>query len=506
MSRCLLALLACAALPAAERFVAPTGSDSTGTGTFANPYATLAKAHAVAAPGDVITLRGGTYFYSASAGQAHVVLDKVATAAAPTTIRSHPGETAILDGSQTPASSGPSDFGGGSDLFFLGGGRHYLLERLVIQKATRQAFNAWGGSARFLTIRGCTIRQCYRGAVYFATASAYVQQTTFVEDALLEDCDLYENARCNAAFAFNHSGGWPSIADLTGRRNRIVDSRVFRNWGEGIGAYGVAPAVIGCTLWDNYSVEIYLNNATDGVVRGNFITTTDDPAFHRQLGGTAMAANGIQLANEGATDLQCDRLLVANNLVVGPRRTAFYWWQYHSGVGLKNTTIAHNTFINTAGNGAVLRFDGSAAHVDTRFCANVLVYAPGTNGATWNLCPDWSLTASGIAFSHNAWWGDAYANVDAAARSASDVVLAAGAAATPFLAHTGTAAADFRPTAGSRLIDAGTTVAGVATDFAGTARPQGAASDLGAWEVVAGNRAPTIGAPAGAAPSPLVLP
>lgn len=51
-------------------------------------------------------------------------------------------------------------------------------------------------------------------------------------------------------------------------------------------------------------------------------------------------------------------------------------------------------------------------------------------------------------------------------------------------AFVNSASRDFSLVAGSTLINAGTTVASVTTDYAGTARPQGAAYDIGAYEYV----------------------
>ncbi len=45
----------------ATRYVATTGNDSTGTGSFANPYLTMTKADSVSTAGDVVIVQSGTY-------------------------------------------------------------------------------------------------------------------------------------------------------------------------------------------------------------------------------------------------------------------------------------------------------------------------------------------------------------------------------------------------------------------------------------------------------------
>jgi hypothetical protein len=48
--------------------IAPTGSDTTGNGSLANPYATLPKLNGIAQPGQKIAMRGGTYDLNTTRG------------------------------------------------------------------------------------------------------------------------------------------------------------------------------------------------------------------------------------------------------------------------------------------------------------------------------------------------------------------------------------------------------------------------------------------------------
>lgn len=57
----LFSLLLTANAFAATIYVSTTGNDTTGTGAFGSPYATIGKAHTVASNGDVIELAAGTY-------------------------------------------------------------------------------------------------------------------------------------------------------------------------------------------------------------------------------------------------------------------------------------------------------------------------------------------------------------------------------------------------------------------------------------------------------------
>ncbi len=97
-----------------RKYVDPQrGDDARGDGSEAQPWRTINHALTLLSAGDTLLLRGGTYFenvYCAVAG----------TAEKPITIRSHPGELAIIDGGlpifQTdpasawePAPNGPAD-------------------------------------------------------------------------------------------------------------------------------------------------------------------------------------------------------------------------------------------------------------------------------------------------------------------------------------------------------------------------------------------------------------
>ena len=78
---------------AADYFVAPSGSDK-GNGTLSAPFKTVQHAVNQLAPGDSLTLRGGTYFE-------RVTLTQGGTAQKPIVIQGYPGEVAVLDSGYT---------------------------------------------------------------------------------------------------------------------------------------------------------------------------------------------------------------------------------------------------------------------------------------------------------------------------------------------------------------------------------------------------------------------
>lgn len=83
---------------AATYYVAPTGSDLN-PGTITQPFKTVQKASSIAAPGDLIYVRGGTYTSTAgNAADVHFLIQNVTgTAGAPITIQNYPGETPLFN-------------------------------------------------------------------------------------------------------------------------------------------------------------------------------------------------------------------------------------------------------------------------------------------------------------------------------------------------------------------------------------------------------------------------
>lgn len=99
-----LSLLAATPALAATYYVATTGSD-TAAGSQAAPFATLTKANSVAAAGDTIYVRGGTYYITTQ-----LVLSKSGTSDTNRTkIWAYPGEVPVLDASRYVTSNAAVD-------------------------------------------------------------------------------------------------------------------------------------------------------------------------------------------------------------------------------------------------------------------------------------------------------------------------------------------------------------------------------------------------------------
>lgn len=111
-------------------YVSPNGSDSN-RGTLNRPWRTVKHALKKLSPGDILYLRGGTYYE-------HEIQVKVSgTAAAPITIQSYPGERAIIDGGVPHFKNTPN-----SEWKLVDGNIHLYQSRRTFPKDS-QPVRAW---------------------------------------------------------------------------------------------------------------------------------------------------------------------------------------------------------------------------------------------------------------------------------------------------------------------------------------------------------------------------
>jgi parallel beta-helix repeat protein len=462
--------------------VAPDGNDSN-PGTLGLPFATLSRAAGAVTGGDTVYLRGGTYQFASAQG-----LGPSGSAGAHVLFQSYPGETAILDGSRLPAGTNAvavsgryidlENFrvrGAKQDDITIGG-QYITLQNLEVSGAAHNGIAVWGGShVRLLTN---TVHDNQYAGVYSGYSS-----TGVVSDVLVDGNTVYHNSLMNSPRTLG--GGWPAavggqlVAGYT-----ITNNAVYDNYGEGIDfSLDDGGLASGNSLHDNYSVEMYLDNATRVTLRQNWICTTNDTGYYRHWGGVYGPATSIQVANESyAVSNPCDYDTIINNIATGGT-WGFNYGSYKNGGGLKNFLIANNTFYSAPG--SMLHIDGDAGHLNTVFENNVFDQTGGRPMVELN-----GLTGfSNLTFATNLWFGG----------SAGPAAGAGDVNADPLLANPrATSAAGYKLTANSPAIDKGTTIAAVATDYFGTARPQGGAYDIGAHEYIAAPGTP----PASGYPSP----
>jgi hypothetical protein len=318
-------------------------------------------------------------------------------------------------------------------------------------------------------------------------------------------------------------GGWPAALGAGESPNLIYQGNISqKNGGEGILSYeGCNNAVYKDNISiDNWSVNFYIDQEKNIQVTGN-VALCHNPdlkdAYHNGTPGPdwnykvnrMIRAVGIQTADEiyGTNAASLDSVTIANNIIMGCRYGINHYGQAN-GSGYHHVRMLHNTIIvpswsrlsdeayvgiripynsgNNIGceirNNIVYTSNADAfllnGYLDEGATGNLfanltidhnLFYAPSTpkpvhwgtlaNSSFDFTCAQWQALTGGA---HGA--GDVTGNPKFVNAAATDNVF------------------DKRITALSVAIDAGVAV-GVAADFDGTtARPQGTAVDIGAFE------------------------
>lgn len=425
------ALLVTAPASAAQHWV-DQGAAAGGDGSQSKPFKTIGAAIGVMQRGDTLWIRNGTYdetpnFYHlpGSGGRTYV--------------RADAGQTPIIDG------------GGATDY--------------VVQAATAQ-----------MTFQGLTVRN---GGVGFEFYRADGNEGQVI------DC---KTEKTGTAVEFYYSNaGWVYHSDLTGSvagkrtDGTVIESnRIHDSGAEGITLHDDSKncKYLHNFVYDNTSVNIYLDSCSHMLVDGNLIWMSKPPPAELA---------GIQMADESYADLTAPVLsdiTIVNNVVFNADYGLVFWAGNFPGQsGMKNVTIANNTIVNSKTAG--FTWD-PGAHQNTIVRNNVFASAQGV-GALLIV----AKSTTGVSLDHNLWslpgvmepfnWGGgttyAHAAWVAASQQGAGDVLADPKFAGPYALPE----ANFALAMGSQAIDVGAAVP-LDHDFLGNQRPFGAGIDLGAFE------------------------
>ncbi len=222
-------------------------------------------------------------------------------------------------------------------------------------------------------------------------------------------------------------GSWGAGAGSQGASNtQYIGNVVHKNGGEGLLAYGGKGGTIyrDNIVYDNWSVNIYIDNQANGVIDKNLVYCTEpDPKDLYNNGDEnprdgknlrRLRAEGIMTADEKyklnpPANLQ--NVNISNNVIIGCRRGITHYAQAQ-GSGLKNISINNNTIIlpNSKGNGEeyigirIPYNDGNNADV---YIKDNVIY--GSNPSTYLLSLDTGFPGNdvpmrGLTFDRNTWY------------------------------------------------------------------------------------------------------
>ena len=448
---------------AADYYVATNGNNSN-SGTISSPFLTIAKGVSVLIPGKVLCIRGGTYLQTA-----RLSIDNSGTAGSPITIKSYPGETAVISGDlNRNGLSDTTDTPGspwGSLLRITGD--YNLLQDVEVCYSSGRGIQVEGD---YNVISGCDVHHVQDIGIYLYGAYNTAEYNT-----------VHRCSEINYGLdgEYNYSGGIElgniNTATPPGSAHHSIvrGNLVYNNSGEGILLENSDYLTVeGNVCYNNWAAQGIDNCQCSYVtLSNNLIYWTGDTFWSKFNDGSS----GILLSNEdlGPGYPISHDVDVLNNIVIGCKANIDFW----NGSGqqpvssMVNYQIANNTLVEAAQYG--IRLDapyGGGVHSGNRVANNLVLQQTHTVG---NLG-----TGTGITFDHNQWSRTPTSGFG----GTGDVIGApllvdSGHALTP-----GTADADwYKLTSSSPARGVGATdVSDVTDDYFGTARSS--PPDMGAHE------------------------
>jgi Right handed beta helix region len=436
------------AADAATYYVAPDGDD-TNAGSMNQPLATIQSAIDKVAPGDTVLIRGGVYPLSKGLW---IGDNRSGTSSNWVTIKAYEG------------TNGPElvRLTGSPEHCFVIGGQYIEARGLTCDNAVGIGFLLW--RAQHIRVINNTVANV--GATGISMSSELDRRAS---DVLVEGNTVYlTNLSNKDSRGLNTGLVWGQGISSFGDRVTIRNNKVFQNYGEGIGVGGTGNQAISNTIYDNFSVNLYLDTAKDTIFERNLVFNTGDSRFFRTLdsGKTWNASNGIQVAREGCcnTKVPLENSIIRNNLVANTR-DSFYYGSYILGGGMQNMRIVNNTFINAERNALYVDAD---AHTGTVIANNIFA---NTKGRASVFMP----SQVGLTFLNNLWHGV----------SSDSVVGNNDIKADPLLANSeGTQAIDLIVEPNSPAIGKATSTDAPTNDFFGSPRPINGNPEIGAFDIL----------------------
>jgi parallel beta-helix repeat protein len=422
---------------AATYTVATNGRDSN-PGTLQRPFRTLGHAVARAKAGDQINVRRGIYKETVT------IWEK----SGPIRLSPYLAEKVILDGGNAEANG----------VVVIGRSRNIRIDGFEVRNGRHAGIYIY--DSQQVTVIGNNVHDCGGGGINAMSSNETPLGTT--RDITISNNEVYH---CVLSNRTRRKGKvWmQAISAYRADRVEISNNYVYENYGEGIDYIVSDNGVIrGNTIRDNFSINLYLDNAQSTLVDGNQIWCSAETTFRRAGGPPA----GIMAANEDYDEQNpLDRLTITNNVVVRCQ-TGFSYWDEEHGGGLHNTLVANNVFYGT--NYAMIWLPGGNVHTTTVVANNVFYQK---YGRPYAIAPD-----RGITYRNNSWFGGGDPNT--IKRGKGDVT------SDPLLVNPGGGAiADYKLQPRSPLIDAGSNDGDVQQDFFGTKRAgRGKGRDIGLHE------------------------
>lgn len=323
----------------ADYYVSVTGNDSS-NGSELQPFKTFTKSISVLNPGDNLFIYGGNYI-------SPLVVNKSGSDGSPIRIKPVPGQNVVVDSSANRTASITGSYIEVSGLKFINGGwtcldlsgQNILIDSVEVTGCQSHGIIAFG---RYITVRNSKI---------------------------------FETVKENV----DRSGGWGSGLKVErGAMDVIYEhNEVFHNHGEGIATtMGKNVVIRNNRVYDNFSVNIYIDNSSNVRVENNFSTCSPSALqFYRD----GQPAAGILIGEESYSGwgAQLSDLVIVNNVQFGCSGINFYGAEVSPG-GLVNSLIAHNTIWNVYNNGRAVNISNEQNNSNIKIMNNIAAGAIST--------------------------------------------------------------------------------------------------------------------------------
>ncbi len=420
-------------------FVSLTGNDNN-AGTSAAPFKTFAKGISVLQPGDELQVMPGTYTEKMN-------INKSGTASAYIKITGVPG------GAKPVIDVGN---GSGYGITVAASYKYLKVENFEIKNTSTMGASF---SGQYIEIRKLVIHNTGDHGLY-----------SDGQHIIIDGNEVYmSNLNYQSRTA---SSGWGSGIKLRVNSDdvTILNNYSHNNYGEGIAATRTKNVVIKDNkVFDNYAVQIYVDNSINTTVERNFMGCNANTGFEYLTG---QRPNGVAIGEEqyDSWGAQLSDIMIRNNIVINCSTGLASWTGDVANGGLKNMTVAYNTFYGMTKTSLTLEVDPYKTQ-NSIIQNNIFHNVSGGKLCALNL-------KTGITLGNNVWVGNTA--ITECSGTNDIIVTDAKFATTPNL----TTALSVKLATGSPAIDAGTVMAVVPTDYLQLNRytstsPKG---DIGAFE------------------------
>jgi hypothetical protein len=423
-------------IPLAEIHVATDGSDIDGTGSAGSPYATISRALKDAARGSAIRIHPGRYAFSTS------VAGVSGSDQAPIWIGGLPGESKPV-------------FENLNQAFYLTRVRYLILHDIVVQQCTLNGINCDDGgemanpdATRFVVFRDLEVASIGTGGNQDGL------KLSGVDDYFVLDC----------SFSDSPSSGGSGI-DHVGCHKGVIEGNTFSNLGNNaIQCKGGSQDIL---IRGNYFDNCGQRSINIGGSTGYefFRPPLSDQTPNFEARNIRIIANVFKGSHSPLAFVGCVDSLAANNTLVDPEN-----WI----IRILQETVSDDqyTFLACA---------------DNRVINNIVYYDQSQIRTHVNIGDN--TDADSFQFSHNLWYAHDNPAQSAPILPVADQDSIQG--QDPLFNDPSILPGGLYLNPLSPAVDKGLTIAGIdSADMVGTDRPQGAAWDIGAYEVLSG--APSI--------------